>query len=67
MPKPIIAALVAAAASLSTPNRRVVELLAKNDGAGAAALLTAQRQAKLPPGKLSQIWQGLVTQAGAFR
>jgi uncharacterized protein len=75
MPKPAIAALVATAVCLchaqtadpAARARQFLELLSKRDGAGAAALLTAQMKPILPPDKLSQIWQGLVTQAGAFR
>jgi hypothetical protein len=75
MPKPAIAALVTALVSLchaqpadpAARARQFVELLSKNDGAGAAALLTEQMKAKLPTDKLSQVWQGLVSQAGAFR
>ena len=75
MPKPAVAALVAATVSLchaqpadpAARARQFVELLSKSDGAGASALLTAEMKTKLPPDKLSQIWQGLVTQAGPFR
>lgn len=75
MQKPVTAALVVVLASLcrSQPAgpearaRQLLDLLSKNDGAGAAALLDAQLKAAVTADKLHQVWQGLARQMGAFK
>jgi len=59
--------LSAQPAGPETQARRFLELLSRNDAAGAAALLDAGMKARLPLEKLQQVWGGLVAQAGAFK